>query len=126
MTQRQPANPDVVIKRIYEPVSESDGQRVLVDRIWPRGVSRTRPFSMPGCLRWLHRRLYESGLTTSRTVGPNSQGATSKSSTTVLTLRNSAPYYRKVALPSYIAPATPSTIRQWSSSPSSHRQRFTP
>lgn len=31
----------VCIKRIYEPPSPSDGQRVLVDRIWPRGVSRT-------------------------------------------------------------------------------------
>lgn len=30
----------VRIKRIYEPASKSDGFRVLVDRIWPRGVSR--------------------------------------------------------------------------------------
>ncbi len=36
----QPANADVAVKRIYEPVSANDGQRVLVDRIWPRGVSR--------------------------------------------------------------------------------------
>jgi uncharacterized protein YeaO (DUF488 family) len=28
------------IKRIYEPPAKGDGQRVLVDRIWPRGVSR--------------------------------------------------------------------------------------
>ena len=28
------------IKRIYAPPSEADGQRVLVDRIWPRGVRR--------------------------------------------------------------------------------------
>lgn len=28
------------VKRIYEPVAETDGARVLVDRIWPRGVSR--------------------------------------------------------------------------------------
>ena len=28
------------IKRIYEPAAEDDGLRVLVDRIWPRGVSR--------------------------------------------------------------------------------------
>lgn len=28
------------IKRIYEPASGTDGQRVLVDRVWPRGVSR--------------------------------------------------------------------------------------
>ena len=27
-------------KRIYEPPAKSDGYRVLVDRIWPRGVSR--------------------------------------------------------------------------------------
>ena len=28
------------IKRIYEPPAPSDGKRVLVDRIWPRGVSK--------------------------------------------------------------------------------------
>lgn len=28
------------IKRAYEPASARDGQRVLVDRLWPRGVSR--------------------------------------------------------------------------------------
>jgi len=28
------------IKRIYDPPSPEDGRRVLVDRIWPRGVSR--------------------------------------------------------------------------------------
>jgi len=28
------------IKRIYEPASQADGQRVLVDRVWPRGISR--------------------------------------------------------------------------------------
>ena len=29
-------------KRIYEPATRKDGCRVLVDRIWPRGVSRQR------------------------------------------------------------------------------------
>jgi uncharacterized protein YeaO (DUF488 family) len=33
---------DVVLKRAYEPAEESDGYRVLVDRLWPRGVSRDR------------------------------------------------------------------------------------
>lgn len=28
------------IKRIYDAPSPSDGQRILVDRLWPRGVSR--------------------------------------------------------------------------------------
>ncbi len=30
----------VQTKRIYEPASVSDGYRVLVDRLWPRGVSK--------------------------------------------------------------------------------------
>ncbi|BAV66055.1 DUF488 domain-containing protein [Sphingobium cloacae] len=28
------------IKRIYEPADRADGQRILVDRLWPRGVSK--------------------------------------------------------------------------------------
>lgn len=30
------------LKRIYEPPEASDGYRVLVDRLWPRGVSKDR------------------------------------------------------------------------------------
>ncbi len=30
------------IKRIYEPFAEEDGFRVLVDRLWPRGISKDR------------------------------------------------------------------------------------
>lgn len=30
------------IKRAYEDVSSDDGTRVLVDRLWPRGVSKER------------------------------------------------------------------------------------
>jgi uncharacterized protein YeaO (DUF488 family) len=33
---------DIRMKRAYEPASPSDGYRVLVDRLWPRGVSRQR------------------------------------------------------------------------------------
>lgn len=33
---------DISIKRIYDPEEEGDGYRVLVDRIWPRGVSREK------------------------------------------------------------------------------------
>ena len=32
----------VSTKRAYDPFEESDGYRVLVDRLWPRGVSRAR------------------------------------------------------------------------------------
>jgi len=30
----------IQIKRAYEPASPDDGHRVLIDRLWPRGVSR--------------------------------------------------------------------------------------
>ena len=32
----------IVMKRAYEPASEADGYRVLVDRLWPRGISKAR------------------------------------------------------------------------------------
>ena len=31
---------DIKIKRIYDDPEKSDGIRILVDRIWPRGVSK--------------------------------------------------------------------------------------
>lgn len=30
------------IKRIYEEPSEDDGLRILIDRLWPRGISKER------------------------------------------------------------------------------------
>jgi uncharacterized protein YeaO (DUF488 family) len=35
-----PATPVVSIKRVYEPPAATDGARVLVDRIWPRGMTK--------------------------------------------------------------------------------------
>src|SRR5260370_2987510 len=32
----------IAVKRVYEKVSQSDGARVLVDRLWPRGLSKTQ------------------------------------------------------------------------------------
>lgn len=31
---------NIVIKRVYEDYDKADGYRILVDRIWPRGVSK--------------------------------------------------------------------------------------
>ena len=31
---------DIRIKRAYEEPSEDDGTRILVDRLWPRGISK--------------------------------------------------------------------------------------
>jgi uncharacterized protein YeaO (DUF488 family) len=33
---------DVRLKRAYDPAGPTDGYRVLVDRLWPRGVSRQK------------------------------------------------------------------------------------
>lgn len=32
----------VVLKRVYDPPSPRDGARVLVDRLWPRGLSKEK------------------------------------------------------------------------------------
>jgi uncharacterized protein YeaO (DUF488 family) len=32
--------PEIRCKRVYEPAEPSDGRRVLVDRLWPRGLRR--------------------------------------------------------------------------------------
>ena len=32
----------IKLKRVYDEPSEADGRRVLVDRIWPRGLSKER------------------------------------------------------------------------------------
>ena len=33
---------DLKLKRSYEPESEEDGARILVDRLWPRGESKVK------------------------------------------------------------------------------------
>ena len=32
----------IALKRAYEPAAASDGMRILVDRLWPRGLSKIR------------------------------------------------------------------------------------
>ena len=47
-TQMRPANSaevqsiDLMIKRVYAPQSDADGFRVLIDRLWPRGLSKAK------------------------------------------------------------------------------------
>ena len=52
-----PTTGSVQVKRVYAPVEPSDGERVLVDRLWPRGVSKVRLAGVP----WL------------KTVAPSTQ-----------------------------------------------------
>jgi len=39
--QQAPGMP-VLVKRVYDEPSAKDGHRVLVDRLWPRGLTKTR------------------------------------------------------------------------------------
>ena len=32
----------IQLKRIYEPAAKTDGMRILVERLWPRGVSKEK------------------------------------------------------------------------------------
>jgi uncharacterized protein YeaO (DUF488 family) len=40
----------VAVKRIYEPPSRADGARILVDRLWPRGLSKVNA----AVHEWMH------------------------------------------------------------------------
>lgn len=33
---------NVMLKRAYDPVAKGDGKRVLVDRLWPRGITKAK------------------------------------------------------------------------------------
>jgi uncharacterized protein YeaO (DUF488 family) len=35
-----PNTADVQVRRVYEPAESEDGARVLVDRLWPRGMNK--------------------------------------------------------------------------------------
>ena len=30
----------ITVKRVYDPIDKDNGVRVLVDRVWPRGVTK--------------------------------------------------------------------------------------
>ncbi|MFC7395690.1 DUF488 domain-containing protein [Chelatococcus sp. GCM10030263] len=30
----------ILVKRVYEPADAADGRRILVDRLWPRGIAK--------------------------------------------------------------------------------------
>jgi uncharacterized protein YeaO (DUF488 family) len=33
---------NIKIKRVYEPTDKEDGKRILVDRLWPRGLTKAK------------------------------------------------------------------------------------
>jgi uncharacterized protein YeaO (DUF488 family) len=39
---RRPARTLIRIKRAYDPVGRDDGLRILIDRLWPRGIAKSK------------------------------------------------------------------------------------
>lgn len=37
-----PSRPRIQIRRVYEPAGAEEGYRILVDRVWPRGISKEK------------------------------------------------------------------------------------
>ena len=37
-----PDNDKIKIKRVYEEVAKDDGMRILIDRLWPRGMTKEK------------------------------------------------------------------------------------
>jgi Protein of unknown function, DUF488 len=63
---------DICIKRIYEKPVRRDGYRILVDRLWPRGIKkRVRP-STNGCAISHPLPNCGNGSRTNRDAGPHS------------------------------------------------------
>ena len=42
MTRAVPRRPRLTTKRVYDPAGPGDGSRVLVMRLWPRGIRKAR------------------------------------------------------------------------------------
>ena len=64
----------ILLKRIYEEPSEADGYRILLDRLWPRGLMRSLT---NGEKTSLHLRSYANGSTRIKTgIGKYSKVAT--------------------------------------------------
>ena len=68
----------VMLKRVYEPPTRADGMRILVDRLWPRGLSKdktqkSRSLARGGCA--VHR-VAQVVWARSRKNGPNFKNAT--------------------------------------------------
>lgn len=67
----------ILLKRIYEEPSEADGYRILLDRLWPRGLKKEDAKFDEWRKTSLHPRSYANGSTRIKTgIGKYSKVAT--------------------------------------------------
>lgn len=74
-------HPMVQARRVYDEPLDDD-TRVLVDRLWPRGMSKPERDWMNGAERWPPQQSCGPGITTSRNVSTNSPAAILTNSST--------------------------------------------
>jgi hypothetical protein len=66
------------IKRVYDPPGPQDGYQILIDRLWPRGLSKDKACITSGA-KTVHRVIgCESGSTMNLRSGKNLGGAIAK------------------------------------------------
>jgi DnaK suppressor protein len=65
----------VQVRRVYDPPEAKDGQRVLVDRLWPRGSAKSGPTSTTGARTSRRRTSCASGKAMISTGMPSSLAA---------------------------------------------------
>ena len=70
----------VHVRRVYDEPRADDGTRVLVDRLWPRGMSKLGRDWTNGAEPWPRHPSCEPGITTNRNDSTSSPGAISTSS----------------------------------------------
>ncbi len=79
----------VKVARLYDQATEHDGHRVLVDRVWPRGLTKSRAEIDEWCKQVPPRRRSASGTATTRSGSLSSGAATGPSSAQGSTRRTS-------------------------------------
>ena len=78
------------VARVYDDVSPDEGQRVLVDRVWPRGVRKDDPRVGIWCKDVAPSKELASGITTSPNGSTNSLRATRRNCATAPRWRSCA------------------------------------
>jgi len=63
----------IKIKRVYEPKEKSDGFRILVDRLWPRGIKKEELHVDTWLKKLLHQQSCVNGLIMMKKSGANSK-----------------------------------------------------
>ena len=70
----------VQVRRVYDPPEPDDGKRVLVDRLWPRGLSKERAHLDDWCKEIAPSTKLHSGTAMIPTGTPSSSAAIAPSS----------------------------------------------